>query len=211
MKIYGTLLSPYVRKVAVVAQMKGLAWEMTPFRSRTEGHLPEFRAASPFLRIPAIDDDGYLLADSTAIVHYLDARQPVPPLLPADPRQRGRAVWFEELMDSELAPAGLKVLFNRFVSPVIFRQPGNEARAAEGEAELQRGLDYLEAEVPNEGWLAGPEFSLGDIACASILRSLVHVDLGPADSRPRTLAWYRRVQAHPAWAAVAAIEDAPRR
>lgn len=210
MKLYGALLSPFVRKVAVVCEAKGLPWELCAFRDR-DGFFPEFVAASPFLRIPAIDDDGYTLADSTAIVHYLEAKHPDRPMLPADPQARGRVMWFEELMDSELAPAGLKVLFNRYVGPVLFKQPGNEAIAAEGEAQLPRGLDYLEGIVPDEGWLVGEDLTLADISAASILRSLVLVNLGPSEDRPRTLAWYRRVQAHPAWAAVAAIEDAPRR
>lgn len=210
MKLYGDLLSPFVRKVALVCEAKGLPWQIARFRSR-EGYFPEFRAASPFLRIPAIDDDGFTLADSSAIVHYLEAKAPERPVIPADPQLRGRVMWFEELMDSELAPAGLKVLFNRFVSPVIFRVPGNEAVAAEGEAQLPRGLDYLEQVVPDDGWLVGEALTLADISVASILRSLTVVKLGPSEARPRTLAWYRRVQAHPAWAAVAAIEDAPRK
>jgi glutathione S-transferase len=209
MKLYGALLSPYVRKVALVCEVKGIDYEVVPFRGR-DGHYPEFQAASPLLKIPAIDDDGFTLADSSAIVHYLEAKHPAPPVIPADPQLRGRVIWFEELMDSELAVAGLKVLFNRFVSPVLFKRPGNEEIAAQGEAELPRGLDYLEQAVPDAGWLVGDDFTLADISAASILRTLVQVDLGPSESRPRTLAWYRRVQAHPAWAAVAAVEDAPR-
>ena len=210
MKLYGALLSPFVRKVALVCEVKGLPWQITAFRNR-EDFFPEFRAASPFLRIPAIDDDGFTLADSSAIVHYLEAKTPERPVIPADPQSRGRVMWFEELMDSELAAAGLKVLFNRYVNPVLFRVPGNEAVAAEGEAQLPRGFDYLEGAVPEEGWLVGDQFTLADISVASILRSLTLVNHGPSEARPRTLAWYRRVQAHPAWAAVATIEDAPRK
>lgn len=208
MKLYGALLSPFVRKVAVVAQLKGIAWELAPFRSGG-GMSPEFVAASPLLKMPAIDDDGYTLADSTAICLYLDARYPEHRVVPADPQLLGRTMWFEELMDAGIAPSGLKVLFNRFVSPVLYKKPGDEAVAAAGEAELPRFLDYLEQAVPADGWLVGDQFTLADISVASILRTLTVVKLGPSDARPRTLAWYQRVQAHPAWAAVAAIEDAP--
>ncbi|MFC3174768.1 glutathione S-transferase family protein [Novosphingobium bradum] len=210
MKLYGALLSPFVRKVAVVCAVKGIAYELRPFRNR-DGFLPEFLAASPFGRIPAIDDDGFVLADSSAIVHYIEAKWPQPPVIPADPQLRGRAMWFEELMDAELSPAGLKVLFNRYVGPVLRKVPGDEALAREGEAQLPRGLDYLEQVVPDEGWLVGDSFTVADISVAAILCSLVTVGLGPSAARPRTLAWYRRVEAHPAWAAVAATEDAARK
>ena len=205
MILYGALLSPFVRKVAVVCEAKGLPYELRAFRTR-ERFDPGFAAASPFLRIPAIDDDGYTLADSSAIVHYLEAKHPAAPVIPAEPQARGRVMWFEELMDSELAPAGLKVLFNRFVNPVILKQSGNEAVAAEGAAQLPRGLDYLEHAVPEDGWLVGDQFTLADISAAAILRSLAVVDFGPSAERPRTQSWYRRVEAHPAWAAVAARE-----
>lgn len=208
MKLYGALLSPFVRKVAVVAQFKGIAWELTPFRS-AGGMDPAFAEASPLLKMPAIDDDGYTLADSTAICLYLDAKYPEHRVIPTDPQALGRTMWFEELMDAGIAPCGLKVLFHRFVSPMLYKKPGNEDVAREGEAELPRFLDYLEQVVPADGWLVGDGFTLADISVASILRTLTLVKLGPSEERPRTLAWYKRVQAHPAWAAVAAIEDAP--
>jgi len=210
MKIYGDLLSPFVRKVALVCEAKGLEWQIVPFRNR-DGYAPGFQECSPFLKVPAIDDDGYKLADSSAIVHYLEAKHPEPALIPADPRLRGRVMWYEELMDSELATAGLKVLFNRFVGPVLLKIPGNEAVAAEGEAQLPRGLDHLEQAVSGDSWLVGDQFSLADISVASILRSLTIVKLGPSEARPRTLAWYRRVETHPAWAAVEAVGAAQRK
>src|SRR6185503_4081678 len=93
MKIYGFPLSPFVRKVLVAVQEKGLEVELVP----TNPQQPDeaFVACSPFRKIPAMDDDGFRLADSTAIVAYLDAQYPGPSLLPDDPRARGRAVWFE--------------------------------------------------------------------------------------------------------------------
>lgn len=206
MKLYGALLSPFVRKVALVAQEKGIAYELTPFRNR-DGLDPTFLAASPFNKIPAIEDDGYMLADSTAIVSYLDAKYPANPLIPADPQLRGKVMWFDEFVDTIHCVAGLKILFHRFVGPKILKVPVNEAIALEGEAEMPRICDYIESVVPDEGWLLG-EFTLADYSVASILRTLTVVGFGPSDAYPKTLAWYERVRARPAWQAVAAIEDA---
>ena len=210
MKLYGALLSPYVRKVALVATEKGLDWtlELTGPGSTD----PVFRAISPFGKIPGLDDAGYHLADSTAIVAYLEAKQPEPPLLPADAKLRGRAMWFDEFADTIFFGAGRKVLFNRFVSPRFHKIPGNEAEALEGEAELPEILAYLESVTPAAGWLLGETFSLADYAVTSVLRSIRTVGWGPdAERYPLTAAWYDRVTQRPAWQAVAAIEDAPRR
>lgn len=210
MKLYGALLSPFVRKVAVAATEKGVPYELV--LTGPNGPDPVFRAASPFGKIPAMDDDGYLLADSTAIVTYLDAKHPAVPLLPADPQTRGKAMWFDEFADTVYAASGLKILFNRLVGPKFMKIPGDEALALQGEAELPRILDYLESVAPAQGWLAGEAFTLGDIAVASVMRSLTYVGWGPdAAARPATAAWYGRVTARAAWQAVAAVEDAPRR
>jgi glutathione S-transferase len=86
-------------------------------------------------------------------------------------------------------------------------KPGDEAMAQQGEKELGPILDYLESQC-GDGWLAGGEFSIGDIAVAATLRSLGYVGLEPNPAtHPRTAAWYERVKARPTWAPVAALED----
>lgn len=206
MKIYGALLSPYVRKVVVALLEKGVAYELvavSPGSSR-----PEFVEASPFGKIPALRDGDFTLADSSAILHYLEAKHSSPPLIPADPQGRGTVVWWEEFADTVLGAAALKVLFNRLVGPKIRKLPFDENVALQGEAELPAILDYLEGAVPDEGWLAG-QFSIGDIAVASALRSLTYVNRClDTQARPRTAAWYARVTSRPAWQAMEIDEAA---
>jgi glutathione S-transferase len=210
MQVFGALLSPYVRKVCLVAEEKGLDYELV--LSSPHGPHPDFQAASPFGKIPAIRDGDYSLSDSSAIVAYLDAKHPETPLLPADPRLRGKAMWFDEFADTILAGSGLKVLFNRLVAPKLLKLPSDEAIAAQGEAELPAIYDYLERVAPERGWLVGDGFTLGDIAVASVLRSVTAVGVEPKPERyPRIEAWYARVRERPAWQRIAAVEDAPRR
>ena len=100
MKIYGFPLSPFVRKVVVTVKEKGLDAEVVP--SNPSQPDPEFAAVSPFHKIPAFRDGDFTLADSTAIVTYLEAKYPEPALLPAAPESRARAIWFEEVADTVL-------------------------------------------------------------------------------------------------------------
>lgn len=206
MKVFGALLSPFVRKVVVAAEEKGMAYQLVP--SSPGSPDPAFLAASPFGKIPAIDDDGFLLADSSAIIHYMEAKQPSPALIPADPQARGRAIWFDEFADTLYMTSGGKILFHRLVAPRLLKLPCDESIAVQGEAELPRICDYLESAAPAAGWLAG-EFSVGDIAVASIIRSLAYVGHGPnAAKYPATAAWYARVTARAAWQKVDAMEGA---
>ena len=132
MLIYGALLSPYVRKVCVIAAEKGLPFEMkfTP-RGGTDA---EFLAISPAGKIPALRDGDYALADSSAIAAYLDAQYPAIGLIPAEARARGRVVWFDEYADTVLGASGLKVLFHRLVAPKLLKLPYDEAVAEQGVA-----------------------------------------------------------------------------
>ncbi|WP_374528211.1 glutathione S-transferase family protein [Novosphingobium sp.] len=204
MKLFGFPLSPFVRKVSLVAAEKGIAMEPVAVNPRNPS--PEFMAASPFRKIPALQDGDFSLSDSTAIVTYLDALHPAPAMLPGDARAQGRAIWFEEFADTIMAASGGKVVFNRFVAPKVIGMPGDEEVAAAGVAEMGPIMDYFETQAPAEGWLVG-EFSIGDISVASMLRTLGYVGLEPdAATHPRSAAWYGRVKARAAWASVAEAE-----
>src|SRR5262245_62048128 len=108
MKIYGFPLSPFVRKVVVAVKEKGIEAEIVP----TNPQHPDdaFIACSPFRKIPAMDDGGFKLADSTAIITYLDAQYDGLALLPDEPKARGKAIWFEEVADTVLVPAGVPMI-----------------------------------------------------------------------------------------------------
>jgi glutathione S-transferase len=205
MRIYGGLVSPYVRKVCLVLEEKGLPYDLTPLSPQADH--PEFRAASPFGRIPALVDGDYRLADSSAIVAYIESLYRERPMVPGEARARGKAMWFDEFADTIFAASALKILFNRFVAPKLLRLPFNEEMALEGEAELPGSLDYIESVAPKSGWLLGDEFTLADIAVATVFRSLTYVGHEPDPvARPLTAAWYDRVRARPAWQVIAEKE-----
>src|SRR5437868_13653 len=104
MKVYGFPLSPFVRKVLVVAEEKGVETQVVPTNPMAPDD--EFVDCSPYRKIPAIDDNGFKLADSSAIATYLEAKHPEPALLPADPQARAKAVWFDEVADTIVMAAG---------------------------------------------------------------------------------------------------------
>ena len=201
MILYGSSLSPFVRKVLAFAAEKGIELEVVPVGPGDPN--PDFRAASPFGKMPAFTDGDYSLADSSAIIHYLEAKQPEPVLIPADPKLRGKTIWFDEFGDTILAACGAKMFFNRVVAPRFLKRPGDENAAATAERdELPPILDYLETVVPGEsGYLVGDSLTLADIAVASPFANLGHLDcqLDPA-RHGRTRAYVERILARPSFA-----------
>jgi glutathione S-transferase len=206
MKIYGFPVSPFVRKVLVAALEKGLDAQVVPSNPMQPDE--EFLACSPYRKIPAIEDDGFRLADSTAIAVYLDARYPEPALLPADPQARGTAVWFDEVADTVLMGAGGPMMFNRFLKAKILGEESDVAAAAASEEALTGRLGYLEDTLGEDGWLDG-EFSLGDIAVASVFKAFGYADWQlDAAAWPKIAAWYSRVCERPAGQQAAQVENA---
>ena len=210
MKIIGSFVSPYVRKVLACMHLKGLAYEVdpiTPFFGNDE-----FRRLSPLSRIPVLIDGDFCTSDSSVICAYLDEAYPGAPLLPADPKDRARARWLEEFADTRLGDLFIWGLFyQRVVRPLVWGEPTDEQRVAKTlEEDAPVALDYLEGVLPETGWIFG-DFGLPDIAIASFFRNAAYADFEPdADRWPRVASFVRRALAHDAFASTLPFEDIQR-
>ena len=198
MIVYGSSLSPFVRKTLAFAAEKGLSVEhRTPRPGVPE---PAFLAASPFKKIPGFIDGDFQISDSTAIITYLEALHPEPNLIPLDPRNRARAIWFEEFADTIFFSAASKIFFNRIVGPRFMGVAGDEAAAAKAEAEdLPPVLDYLEGIIPASGFLLEDRLTLADIAVASPFANIGHLKLDLA-RWPKAQAYAAAILARPSFA-----------
>jgi glutathione S-transferase len=203
MIVHGSTLSPFVRKVMVFAAEKGLSVEnkVTPPGPKT----PEFLAMSPFGKIPAFEDGDYQLCDSSAIVHYLEAKHPEPRLLPTEPRALGRVIWFDEYADTIMFAAAAPIFFNRIVAPLM-GIPNDLAAADKAEADaLPPLLTYLEGVIPASGYLVEDRFTLADIAVASPFVNLDHADsVIDAARYPKVTAYIAAMLARPSFVALVA-------
>jgi glutathione S-transferase len=211
MIVYGSSLSPYVRKVLAVAGEKGVEVELRPMGTAPREPSEEFLEASPFRKMPALRDGDFTLADSSAIIHYLEAKHPEPALIPADPEARGKVIWFEEFADTILVACGAKIFFNRVVAPKFLGLPGDAEVARQAELnDLPPVLDYLEKVVPNgDGYLVGDTITLADIAVASPFANFSYTETRVDPERyRRTIAFTDRILARPSIAPWIAREKA---
>lgn len=200
MIIYGSVVSPFVRKLLGCLGEKGVEFELKGVGIGDPD--PGFRAASPLGKMPAMDDEGYLLADSSAIIHYLEAKYPEPALIPADPQARGRVIWWEEFGDTELAACSGRIFFNRIVLPKFLGRDGDLAAADRAEAEeLPKLLDYLESALPASGFLVGDRLTLADLAVVSPLMNFRHCGARVDAARhPKIAAWSETLLSRPSLA-----------
>ncbi|MDQ4087058.1 MAG: glutathione S-transferase family protein [Pseudomonadota bacterium] len=209
LRIIGSYVSPYVRKVLACVHLKGLDYEIDPITAFYGND--EFERLSPLRRIPVLVDGDVELSDSSVICAYLDEAYPERPLLPADVKARARARWFEEYADTRLGDVFIWGLFyQKVVRPIIWGEPGDQIRIGKTLAQdLPREMDYLERELPADGFLYGAEIGLADIAIATFFRNGAYAGFEPDPARwPRAAAFVERAFAQDCFAAFLPFEQA---
>jgi glutathione S-transferase len=192
-RIVGSYLSPYVRKVLVCLALKGVPYEIDPIVPFLGDE--RFTAVSPLRRVPVLVDDRVTLADSTVICEYLEDRHPTPALFPADPVARARARWLEEFADTRMGEVFIWRLFNQVaIRPHVWGEPTDDALVTRTLAEdVPAVLDYLESQVPREAFLFGPP-SVADVAVAAFFRNAAFARVRVDAARwPATAAFVARV------------------
>lgn len=205
--VYGSPLSPFVRKVEVFLRHTGTEYD---FEAVNIMDMPDwFKEISPARRIPVLRDRSVgaegipgTIADSSAICLYLD-RKLDSGLYGESAFDAGRVAWFEEYADTSIAmPLGMGLF-----RPIIFpRFAGKEsdldtARKTWNET-LPPLFDYLEASLDGGEYLVGGRFSLADIAVGCQLTQLALVAGLPDASRwPALVKAVRAMQARPEFAA----------
>lgn len=202
--LHGVNPSPFVRKVRVALAEKGIDYDQVPVMPM--GQPKEYYEISPLGKIPCYVEGDFALPDSSAIIAYLEKKQPQPALYPEDAQAFGRALWYEEYADSKLAENVGGVFFNRVVKAKMMKQEPDQAQVDASLAALPTFYDYLEKEIGDREVLAGSHFSVADVAVGSQFVNLAHAGEAPDPARwPKLAAYVERVHARPSFKA--AIEE----
>ncbi len=191
--------SPFVRKVRIVAAMKGLD-DRVAFLDPEQDKIRNeaLRAANPLQKVPAARlDDGTLIFDSHVICEYFDTLAPAPRLFPAAGAERFKTLTLAALADGMMDAAILVVYEGRFRPEEKWHQPWLDKQ----QEKVDKAVDYLEANVPD--WASLPDYGHASLACA-----LGFLDLRQGGrwrtGHPRLAAWLARFAAAvPSFAATA--------
>jgi len=191
--IYGVPLSIHVRKVIVTALEKQLEHRVEtvfPFDPP-----PGWRDLSPTGKIPAMKHGDLTLADSSVIVAYLEKRFPELPLSPSEPAQYARALWFEEYVDSQIAPDVIGLFQQKVLGPRVHkREPDTAVVNRLLHEDLPPKFDYLERSLDGDDYFVGGRVSVADITLASDLTIFHYLGCRlDADRHPNLLAHFQRM------------------
>ena len=192
LRFYHHPFSTFARRVHVVLLEKSIPHEKTLVDLPTgEQRQPAYLARNPYGRVPVIDDDGFVLYESAAIMMYLEATRLQPPLLPADVRDKAQVDMHLRLCDLQFAQPMRAILFpKRFLPPDRWNLPA----IAQARQEVEAHLAVLATALQGREYLVGAAFSLADIAYLPFLHFL---SLTEATIPPPVAAWSQRLLSRP--------------
>ena len=163
--LHGASASPFVRKVLVALALKELPFDQIQQIPFTRD--PVYRNINPLEKIPALQDGELTICDSTVICEYLEDAYPRTALYPDNAVDKAKARWYEELGGTRVAELAAGIFFQRFMRPMVLKQETDEELVKKIiDKQLPPILDYLEAQVPAEGFIFG-NFMIADISLMS--------------------------------------------
>lgn len=198
MKLYGSIASPYVARVVMFADLKGIALAMEPAPGGMGSD--EYKQINPTGKIPALVVDGphgsQCIAESTVICEYLEAVYPEPALIPADPVGQAQTRMIARMTDLYVAPHN---------TPLNRMGPNrDEALIAQQAALFAKGFRYIEAFMGPGPFAVAATPTLGDCALAPFIIMLQQNIFAkfpevtdPTVGNGRLARWWQALQAHP--------------
>lgn len=203
LKLYSFWRSSASYRVRIALALKGLKYEYVPVSLVKDGgeqNAPAYRALNPQGRVPLLVDVDFRIAQSLAILDYLEAIAPQPPLVPSEPKQRARMLSFCHAIVADIQPIQntgvIKLLGDEFGAD-------DARKAAWNRHWIQRGLEALEAErgeAPDTPFTFGATPSWADCV---LVPQVYNADRWGCDNSkfPRLYALAQRLQRLPAFAA----------
>ncbi|HKY90666.1 MAG TPA: glutathione S-transferase family protein [Nevskiaceae bacterium] len=191
-RIHGHPFSTFARRVHMALIEKNIPHEKMTVDMAAGGHRkPEYLGLNPYGRVPTLEEDGFVLYESTAILGYLEATHPTPPLVPADAKGRALVDMHMKLCDLQMGrQTGIIIFPKRFLP----KERWIAADMDKAKGEIEKHLAILERQLQGQEFLVGGRFSLADLVYVPFLEFLPLMEIAPP---PAVAAWTTRLLARP--------------
>jgi glutathione S-transferase len=195
LKIWGRMSSSNVQKVVWCAHELGIAFQ----RIEAGGKFglvdtPEYRAMNPNGLIPVIEDDGFVLWESNAIVRYLSAKHGAGSLWPTELHARASSDRWMDWHTTELNP-----MVGNVFKQLIRTEPGNRNEALIESSRLggEKRLAMLDAHLVSHEFVAGATFTMGDIPLGVAIARWSKLPI-EREVHPLVARWFALIEKRPA-------------
>lgn len=181
-------LSTFSRRVRIALLEKKIPHEIALVDMAAKQHRsPEYLKLNPYGRVPTLEEDGFVVYESTAILEYLELTRPDPPLLPPDPRGRALAAMHVKLCDIQLARQTSTLIFPKRFLP---KERWDEKAMAQAKAEIEKHLAILEPQLAGKQWLVGDRYTMVEVCYTPLVQFLGLMEIAPP---PAVAAWVERM------------------
>lgn len=198
MKLYYHPLSGSSRRVLLAVEQLGISLERVIVDLPAAEHRgAPHRARNPNARVPVLDDGGFLLWESRAIMQYLADKTPGQTLYPAELRARADVNRWMFWCAVHMAPACSVFVIENFVKARTGK-PADPVELARGEALFGEFAPVLDAQLAGKQWVTGDTLTLADLSLAAAFALAGPARL-PLASHAHLRAWLGRVQELDAW------------
>ena len=200
MRLYVLPPSPRALKVIALKNHLGLDCEMHIVDLGKGEHLtPEYVAMNPNGKMPVLEDDGYVLWESNAILFYLASKRPQSRVWPSHPRQQADVLrwlaWEGAHWDAE--SVGM-VGFEKVSKAVLGLGPAEPAFIARGEQNFHRFATVLDDTLRGRRWLTGDAVTIADFSIGAWVPVARLLEL-PIENFPEVNRWYDGLASLPGW------------
>lgn len=194
LKLYYHPESTFARRVRIALLEKNIAHELVyvDMAAPTREHRqPPYLALNPYGRVPTIEEDGFVLYESTAILNYLEATHPLPPLVPADVKARASVDMHMKLCDIQLGRQATLIIFQKRFLP---KERWDEKVITQAKTEIEKHLAIVERQLGDKGYMVANAYTLVEVCYTPFLEFLPLMEITP----PPTVAdWSARMLARP--------------
>ena len=198
LKLHYHPFSTFARRVRIALIEKNIPAELVEVDMVARAHRsPAYLALNPYGRVPTLEEDGFVLYESTAILEYLEATHPAPPLVPADARGRALVSMHMKLCDLQLARQTGSIIFPKRFLP---KERWDEAAMAQAKKEIDKHFAVVETQIAGKDWMVGDRYSLVEVCYTPFVEFLPLMEVDPP---PAVAAWVARMQARPSAQATA--------
>lgn len=175
LRVHGTLLSPWVRRLVAFIEEKGLDYEMETVIPLGDPD-PDFLKISPLGKVPVLEFNGRFLPDSFAACTLLEAEVPDPALFPKAGWDEAWMLWLCDYLATALFSKVEAPLFiQQFINPAFQNTAPDADIVAAAQQMKPQVFDYLESQlVSGRPFLLGDQCTLADLTAGSIFVNYFH-------------------------------------
>ncbi len=199
LRLHNFPMSPNGRKILALAIELGIEIEPVMVDMMKGAHKePAYLAKNPNGKVPMLEEDGWHLWESAAIMQYLADKKPEKGLYPTEPRQRAEVNKWLLWDAAHLAIEAAFPLYMERIFRPMREQPGRPEIHAAAEESFKRFAAVVNGAVEGKQYLVGDRFTLGDLAIVGTLmfRDMAKIDLAPY---PHLKAYLERIEQRDCW------------